>query len=69
VQRVASPYWEAELKALVEAHARETGSAFAAGVLRDWDRWLPKFWQVIPKEMVGRLDQPLAAEEAVFERA
>jgi glutamate synthase (NADPH/NADH) large chain len=27
------------------------------------------FWQVCPKEMVGRLDQPLQAEEAAYERA
>jgi glutamate synthase (NADPH/NADH) large chain len=69
VGRVASPHWEAELKGLVEEHARETGSAFAAGILRDWDRHVGRFWQVCPKEMVGRLDHALAAEEAVFERA
>jgi glutamate synthase (NADPH) large chain len=69
VERIGSRHWEAELKALVEEHARETGSAFAAGILRDWGRHLPKFWQVIPKEMVHRLDKPLAEEEAVHHRA
>jgi glutamate synthase (NADPH/NADH) large chain len=69
VQRIGTLHWEAELKALVEEHARETGSAFAAGILRDWDRLLPKFWQVVPKEMVHRLDKPLAEEEAVHHRA
>jgi len=69
VERIGTRHWEAELKALVEEHARETGSAFAEGVLRDWDRHLPKFWQVVPKEMVHRLDQPLAEEEAVHHRA
>jgi glutamate synthase (NADPH/NADH) large chain len=69
VQRIGTRHWEAELKALVEEHARETGSAFAAGILRDWDRHLGKFWQVIPKEMVHRLDKPLAEEEAVHHRA
>ena len=64
VQRIGTRAWEAELKGLVEEHARETGSAFAAGILRDWDRHLGKFWQVVPKEMVHRLDQPLAEEEA-----
>ncbi len=69
VQRIGTRAWEAELKGLVEEHARETGSAFAAGILRDWDRHLGKFWQVVPKEMVGRLDKPLAEEEAVHHRA
>ena len=69
VQRIGTRHWEAELKALVEEHARETGSAFATGVLRDWDLYLPRFWQVVPKEMVHRLDKPLAEEEAVHHRA
>ena len=69
VQRIGTRHWEAELKALVEEHARETGSTLAAGLLRDWDRHLGKFWQVVPKEMVGRLDKPLAEEEAVHHRA
>ena len=69
VQRLASPHWEEQLRKLVSEHAHETGSAFAAGILRDWDRMRGLFWQVCPKEMVGRIDHPLRAEEAAFERA
>ncbi|CAN5692110.1 glutamate synthase large subunit [soil metagenome] len=69
VQRIGTRAWEAELRGLVEEHARETGSVFAAGILRDWDRHLGGFWQVVPKEMVHRLDKPLAEEEAVHHRA
>ena len=69
VQRLASPHWEEHLRRLVTEHAHETGSAFAAGLLRDWDRMRNLFWQVCPKEMAGRLDHPLQAEEASFERA
>ncbi len=69
VERIGTRHWEAELKALVEEHARETGSALAQTILRDWDRHLAKFWQVVPKEMVHRLDKPLAEEEAVHHRA
>jgi glutamate synthase (NADPH/NADH) large chain len=67
--RIASPHWAGVLKALVEEHARETGSALAEGLLRNWDLELGRFWQVCPKEMLGRLDQPLEAEEAVHRRA
>jgi len=69
VQRLASPVWEERLKKLIAEHAHETGSAFAEGLLRDWDRMRDYFWQVCPKEMIGRIDQPLATEEAVHERA
>ena len=69
VQRLASPHWEGQLKRLITEHARETGSTFAEGLLRDWDIMRGHFWQVCPKEMVGRIDQPLRAEEAVHERA
>jgi glutamate synthase (NADPH/NADH) large chain len=69
VDRIRSPHWAGVLQALVEEHARETGSALAASLLRDWDRAIERFWQVTPKEMVGRLDQPLEAEEAVHRRA
>jgi len=63
VQRLSSPYWEGVLRSLVAEHARETDSAFAESLLRDWDRVRDLFWQVCPKEMVSRLPQPLAEEE------
>ncbi|WP_374345840.1 glutamate synthase large subunit [Phenylobacterium sp.] len=68
-QRIGTRAWEAELKALVEEHAAETGSVFAGEILRDWDRMVGRFWQIVPKEMVHRLDKPLAEEEAVHHRA
>ena len=67
--RVASAHWQGVLRSLVEEHARETGSALAQDLLRNWDAALGKFWQVCPKEMVGRLDHALEAEEAVHLRA
>jgi len=67
--RVLSPHWKAVLRSLVEEHARETGSVLAQDLLRNWDVAVRKFWQVCPKEMVGRLDHPLEAEEAVHRRA
>ncbi|MEO8115513.1 MAG: glutamate synthase large subunit [Phenylobacterium sp.] len=67
--RLASPHWAGVLRDLVEEHARETGSGLAETLLRDWDRSLAQFWQVVPKEMLGRLDHALEAEEAVHQRA
>ena len=59
---VADPHWEAELRALVERHRAETGSRRAAEVLQRWEEELPRFVQVVPKEMLGRLPAPLGVE-------
>ena len=62
VQRLASPYWEGVLRSLTAEHAAETGSRFAADLLRDWDMVRGQFWQVCPKEMVSRLTHPLSVQ-------
>jgi len=59
-QRVASPHWEAALKHLVATHVAETSSRYARILLLDWERELPRFWQVVPKEYVKYLSHPLA---------
>ncbi len=69
VCRVASPHWQGVLRALVEEHRWETGSALAGDLIRNWDLALAAFWQVCPKEMAGRLDHPLESEEHLHERA
>jgi len=48
--RVQDPKWEAMLREQVETHARETGSRYAELLLHNWDRTLPRFWHVVPKE-------------------
>ena len=58
-QRLASPHWENILRALVEEHARETNSRYAAMLLHDWEQEREKFWQVVPKEYVKYLAEPL----------
>jgi glutamate synthase (NADPH/NADH) large chain len=67
IQRVETAHWEGVLRALVETHARETQSSYAAGLLRNWDRALRRFWQVVPREMIDRLEHP-ATREAVAEK-
>ena len=62
-QRLESDYWREELRSLVERHAELTGSAHARGLLDRWDRVLPHFWQVCPKDMLDKLDHPISADE------
>ncbi|WP_424932857.1 glutamate synthase large subunit [Amaricoccus macauensis] len=60
VAPVESVAWEAELRGLIERHVEETGSILGADLLRHWDEELPKFRQVVPKEMLSRLAHPLS---------
>jgi len=63
---VAHPHWEAQLKGLIERHARETGSRKAAAILGDWAAEVRNFLQICPREMLSRLPYPLSDErEAV----
>ncbi len=59
-QRLDSAYWEARLKALIAEHAEATDSKWSNSILDDWDRRRGEFWQVCPKEMLARLEQPLS---------
>ncbi len=61
-QRIQVAHWEGVLRALVEEHVRETQSRFAERLLIDWDREAPRFWQVVPNEMMHRYDHPVIAE-------
>ncbi|WP_284260710.1 glutamate synthase large subunit [Roseicyclus amphidinii] len=61
---VTVPEWEAQLKTLIEAHLRETGSRKAAGILQHWDLERGNFLQVCPKEMLDKLAHPLGIEKA-----
>jgi len=68
-QRVETDYYEDLLRGLVAEHQRETQSAYAMGLLRDWDRVLTLFWQVVPKEMLDKLEHPISAEREDEKRA
>jgi glutamate synthase (NADPH/NADH) large chain len=57
---IESGAWEAQLKGLVERHVRETGSPRASEILRHWAEELPRFRQIVPKEMLTRLEHPLS---------
>ena len=67
-QRIQTPYWEDVLRRMVQEHVRETQSRFAERLLIDWDREIGRFWQVIPKEMIDRYEQPVFAAAAAEEK-
>jgi glutamate synthase (NADPH/NADH) large chain len=57
---VESAAWAGVLKRIVDRHHRETGSPRAAEILRNWEGALPRFRQIVPKEMLARLPYPLS---------
>ncbi len=68
-QRVASAHWEEVLRGLLARHVAETNSRYAAMLQLEWDRVLPQFWQVVPKDFVKYLPVPLTDEPAEALRA
>ena len=58
-QRLSSAHWESVLRAHVVDHVEATDSAYARGLLDEWERTVGDFWQVVPKEMLTRLPHPL----------
>lgn len=66
--RVTSAYWEETLRNLVMVHTAETNSRYAEQLLHDWNRVLPQFWHVVPKEFAKYLPHP-AVENAAQDRA
>ncbi len=53
------------LKTLIEEHVAETNSRWGATLLSNWETKREHFWQIVPKEMINKLEHPIqdAAEE------
>jgi glutamate synthase (NADPH/NADH) large chain len=68
-QRIEPGHWEEQCQVLIAAHVRETQSRWADRILRNWDTEKQRFWQVIPKEMLDRLEHPVSAAAVVAKTA
>lgn len=74
IEKVENKYDKAELKDLIEAHVKATGSKRGAEVLENFDSYLPKFKKLIPDEykrmivLSGKLEEKgLTSEQAQME--
>ncbi|KAI3889772.1 hypothetical protein MKW92_001339 [Papaver armeniacum] len=63
IQRVIAPAGQVQLKSLIEAHVEKTGSSRGTLILKEWETYLPLFWQLVPP---SEEDTPEACTE--FER-
>uniref|UniRef100_A0A803LSZ8 glutamate synthase (ferredoxin) n=1 Tax=Chenopodium quinoa TaxID=63459 RepID=A0A803LSZ8_CHEQI len=75
IQRVTAPVGQMQLKSLIEAHVEKTGSSKGAAILKDWDKYLPLFWQLVPPseedtpEASAMFEQKSTEEEATLQSA
>ncbi|MRG72356.1 glutamate synthase large subunit [Alphaproteobacteria bacterium HT1-32] len=60
--RFQTEHWENVCKELIAEHVRETSSMFAENLLNDWHRERDNFWQVVPTEIMHKLEHPALAE-------
>jgi glutamate synthase (NADPH) large chain len=56
-------HYQDQLKALITEHLQETGSARARAILDSWETSRKSFRQIIPREILSRLEiSPLAQD-------
>ena len=61
-QKLETDYWKNYLKNLIEKHSIETNSIVSKNILNDFKNHLPYFYQVCPKEMLDKLENPISKE-------
>ena len=64
-RRVETRHYEALLRNLIERHRRQTHSSYAQRLLVDWHLTRGRIWQIVPKEMLERLQHPITHKAAV----
>jgi glutamate synthase (NADPH/NADH) large chain len=68
-QRIEVEHYAQQLKALITAHYKNTQSRFAERILADFEREIAQFWQVVPREMLDKLEVPVTRASAAALRA
>ncbi len=67
--RVQTAHWKSVLREIITEHWRETQSNFAERLLVNFDRELTQFWQIVPNEMIDKLEHPLFSVSHEEQRA
>ena len=58
-QNLETDYWKKFLKDLITEHFNETGSSLSKKLVENYDEEIDNFVQVCPKEMLGKLKNPI----------
>ena len=59
-QRPETEFWINFLKDLILNHVEETNSSFAKKILDNFENEIINFFQICPKEMLNKLDNPIS---------
>ena len=59
-QRLETQYWKDFLKNLIIQHFKETNSKVSEKIMQNYVHELNNFYQVCPKEMLDKLDNPIS---------
>ena len=66
-QNLETEYWKNNLKKLILEHAKETNSKISKYIISNFDQEIKNFVQVCPKEMIGKLKNPITFKSNVKE--
>ena len=66
-QNVETEHWITYLKKLVLEHAKETNSLISKNIISNFDQEIKNFFQVCPKEMIGKLENPITLKSKIKE--
>ncbi len=61
-QRPETKYWINYLKKLIEEHYKETNSNFSKKIISNFYNEINNFFQVCPKEMINKLENPITTK-------
>ena len=56
-------YWKSFLKNLISKHAKETNSVLAKKILENYENEIANFYQICPKEMLDKLENPISKKQ------
>jgi len=65
MMRIEVPYYEQKLLNLLKEHAKATHSRLSARLVNDWERERGSFWQIVPRELLDKLEVPVTETVAV----
>ena len=66
-QRLETPHWINCLKKLIEEHYKETNSALSKKIINNFETEIINFFQICPKEMLDKLENPISNKSIVKE--
>ena len=63
-QKLETKFWKNELKKLLQKHYEETSSEVSKKIIENFDQEIIKFYQVCPKEMLDKLENPITNKKS-----